>query len=316
MGKTTNRAVLASLSAIFLTCGLAISEARATILPKNDLHLQDRLTNGNITEQQFNEISDKIVEMWKPLAKLHGAELTVEKRWRDSTVNAYANQQGNQWRVHMFGGLARRPEVTADGFALVVCHELGHHFGGYAFHEGTWAASEGQSDYWATQTCARRIWGKSLEKNAALVRKSRPHLADACDSVWKTPDEKNLCARVTEAGLSLAKLLGALGGEVPPRIDTRDKSEVKKTNTAHPRAQCRLDTYLHGALCTQSFDLKIIPGKHGDSNSNTAEAELESARYSCMERNNFKVGYRPRCWFKEINSPFHRLGSFEEMASN
>ena len=30
----------------------------------------------------------------------------------------------------MFGGLAGHETITTDAFALVACHELGHHIGG------------------------------------------------------------------------------------------------------------------------------------------------------------------------------------------
>ena len=71
-----------------------------------------------------------------------------------NTVNANASQRGRTWIVNMYGGLARRPEITPDGFAMVLCHELGHHMGGFPFVSG-WAANEGQSDLFATLSCGR-----------------------------------------------------------------------------------------------------------------------------------------------------------------
>ena len=50
----------------------------------------------------------------------------------------------NKWVVAMFGGLARRPEVTKDAFQFVVCHEVGHHLAGWPFAYD-WASNEGQS---------------------------------------------------------------------------------------------------------------------------------------------------------------------------
>ena len=67
----------------------------------------------------------------------------------------------------MFGGLARHKLVTPDGFALVACHEMGHHLGG-APRRGGWASNEGQSDYYATTKCARRIWAE--DNNAAIMQ--------------------------------------------------------------------------------------------------------------------------------------------------
>src|SRR5476649_338081 len=108
-------------------------QASAMILPPNHLDRFDRIgIAANITQQQFNDICDSIIAIYQPMAKIHGAVLSVNKDWTDSTVNAYAHQDtSTDWQVDMFGGLARREEITLDGFALVVCHELGHHFGGY-----------------------------------------------------------------------------------------------------------------------------------------------------------------------------------------
>ena len=89
-----------------LLCFSALT-TKASILPPNHLDVYDDHVVKNITEKDFNEISDHIVAMWQPIAKLHGADLVVEKRWNDSTVNAYANQSGKTWKVTMFGGLAR-----------------------------------------------------------------------------------------------------------------------------------------------------------------------------------------------------------------
>ena len=32
--------------------------------------------------------------------------------------------------IELNGGLARRPEVSSDGFTMVICHELGHFLAG------------------------------------------------------------------------------------------------------------------------------------------------------------------------------------------
>jgi hypothetical protein len=55
------------------------------------------------------------------------------------------------------------------------------------------------------------------------------------------------------AGQALAKLLASLRKSTIPSFDTPNKSTTWIfTNHGHPEAQCRLDTYLAGATCTQS----------------------------------------------------------------
>ena len=69
------------------------------------------------------EIIQNIEDYYAPIVASQGGRLVIEKRWDDPTVNAYAQQSGRIWKVTMFGGLARRPEVTADGFAISFEHD-------------------------------------------------------------------------------------------------------------------------------------------------------------------------------------------------
>lgn len=274
--------------------------AHASILPPNNLHLQDNPTiMANITEEEFNGIVNRIIGLYKPLAVQQGATLKSNNLWSDTTVNASASQTGTSWIINMYGGLARRPEVTPDGFALVVCHELGHHFGGFAFYgDQDWAASEGQSDYFATQACARKIWSADKVENAKFRTTVGDFEKSKCDATWRSEDEQNLCYRSAAAGYSLASLLSALGRGSAPRFDTPDPKQVPSTFVNHPQGQCRLDTYFTGALCTSNFKETLIPGRRHASGQRSVEAETIASETSCMTSAGFTEGVRPRCWFK------------------
>lgn len=267
--------------------------------PKNDLHLQDHLfwNNSNIDEAKFNEVIDSVESHYKDVITAHGARLNIERNWNDSTVNAYAEQVGETWNVAMFGGLARRPETTPDGFALVVCHELGHHIAGFSFYgDQDWASAEGNSDYFATLACARRIWKDDLEGNAKAKATAHPTAIRKCDESWSSEADRNLCYRTAMGGQSLATLLGALNGERVD-FDTPDANQVRTTDTAHPDAQCRLDTYFAGALCPVEWDHALIPGKDNADGNNSLASEAIAAKYSCMTASGYSTGLRPRCWY-------------------
>jgi hypothetical protein len=268
----------------------------ASILPPNNLHLQDGLLAGGITEKQFNDTIDFVEAYYAPIVASFKGKLNIERNWDDATVNAYANRSGSTWNVAMFGGLARRPEVTVDGFALVVCHELGHHLGGFPFVRD-WAADEGQSDYFATQACGRNLWKTDFAVNATFADQVNKIAKAKCDANWESTDDRNLCYRISNAGFSLATLLGALGGQVPD-FAKPDTSKVAKTNHAHPKAQCRLDTYLAGALCTVTFDDTKIPGV--SSKLSATEKEKQALAVSCSQFDTkLPFAGRPTCWFKE-----------------
>ncbi|MEN9824764.1 MAG: hypothetical protein RI953_509 [Pseudomonadota bacterium] len=273
--------------------------AHASILPRNDLHLEDNLEMiANMTEGEFNTIIEGVIGKYREPAAKQGATLKVNALWTNSTVNASAQQMGNSWIINMYGGLARRPEVTPDGFAMVVCHELGHHFAGFAFKGQSWAANEGQSDYFATHACARRVWGDQKDLNAQFRTTVGEFEKSKCDEAYTEQSDRDLCYRTSAAGLSLATLLSKLGNSTEPRFDTPDDKKVARTNDNHPAAQCRLDTYFQAALCNKPFDAMLIPGKKISGGRGGLDAEKESAKFTCTELDGKSFGLRPTCWFR------------------
>lgn len=280
--------------------GIAVAPmAYGDFLPPNNLHLEDNMfTASGITEQQFNSVIDKVSAIYAPIIQAQGGSLNVNRLWSDSTVNASASQFGGTWDVNMYGGLARRQEVTEEGFTLVMCHELGHHLAGYPF-SSSWAADEGQSDYFATLSCAHLVWGNDTTVNASYRSKIPAKPKADCDRVWQDEEAQNLCYRTMMGGKSLADLLSALGGTTSD-WNTPDSRQVSSTNHAHPAGQCRLDTYMAGALCIAKFNTALIPGKSFGSSRNGSSAEGESATVTCMAQEQYNTGLRPNCWFKSV----------------
>lgn len=261
-------------------------DGKEGFVPKNDLKIMvgDKAAAG-LTEAQFNSVIDQVESIMTPYVTTAGGKLSVVRNWTDGTVNAYAEQNGADWSVQMFGGLARHKTITEEGFALVVCHEIGHHIGGAPkYNSDEWASNEGQSDYFATLKCLRRVWAQ--DDNAAIVSKMTvpAPLVDACAKQWSSDVDRALCARSGMAGDSVAKLFAALGWEKTPKFETPDMRVVTATNDAHPRTQCRLDTYFQGALCEVNVE-------------DSVDAKLEVPG-TCHGSTGHKIGLRPLCWFK------------------
>lgn len=277
------------------------STSFATFLPDNDLWKQDKILGFDattMTEQEFNQVIDKVYNALEPSVRLHGGSLDVNRAWKDSTVNASSMQMGKSWKVNMYGGLARRPEITNDGFTVVMCHEMGHHLGGYPYSGpiGGWAASEGQADYFATDVCARKVWADDKTENAKSRFEVDALVKSKCDTSWSNPDDQNLCYRINAASKSLAILLAGLKKVDEPKFGTPDPLVVTTTNRTYASAQCRLDTYFYGSLCTVQANLSEIPG-HEYLYKNGPKAEADSARSYCTKQN-VPAGARPSCWFK------------------
>ncbi|MBC7713750.1 MAG: hypothetical protein H7177_10445 [Rhizobacter sp.] len=277
-----------SLSTLSFACD---SSGKTGFLPANNMKIfaGDKAANS-MTEEKFNAITERVASTYKAIIAAKGATLFMNNAWEDPTVNASAQESGSQWQINMYGGLARHPLTTDDGFMMVVCHELGHHLGGAPRydHNTDWAANEGQADYFAGLKCMRRVLQN--DDNIAIVAKMTidAEAVKQCSSIYKSESDIALCERVSMAGKSLGSLLGELGGNSNVNFTTPDKKVVKTTNDAHPAAQCRLDTYFQSTLCDKSMDEELskdspIPG-------------------ACIKKDGYAKGPRPLCWYKPTSA--------------
>lgn len=270
---------------------------------RNDL-LPVKASEANMTETEFKQIIQSLQTFYAPRVAQLGGRLSMTGDWKSETLNAGARQGMGAWQVQITGGLARRPELTQDAFTLILCHELGHHLGGFAFaaaqtpFEKPWAANEGQADYFSTQVCAKEIWANDLEKNAQAREKASAKALKQCDSVWTQAEDLNLCARILTAVESMTATMSALAKKPLPDFETPDSSKVEKTSDKHPAIQCRMDTTTQGALCSALPNKSIIPGKTSPGGVFGLEAEKEAATFSCTQFSGFSIGLRPACWFR------------------
>jgi len=280
--------ILSAVAALSLTVSASYAcdiHGKSGFAPENNLRISqwDKASNG-MTKERFLEIVKSVSDIYAPIVKAKGGTLSMNNRWDDDTVNASAQQIGKTWVVNMYGGLARHQLTTDDGFALVVCHELGHHIGGAPRKGSSWAANEGQADYFGAMKCLRRVLEK--EDNITYVSKMTvdAEATQQCEATYKNASEVALCQRIAMAGKSLGSLLGDLGGNSNVNFNTPDKSVVKRTYDAHPQAQCRLDTYFQGILCDKSYDQDTD--------------NKDPIIGTCIAKDGYKVGPRPLCWYK------------------
>jgi hypothetical protein len=217
-------------------------------MEENDLWKEDSLNKkSNMTEELFNKIIDTAYEIYEPIAKENNEKLTINNRWKDKTVNANCSRFWGSVTVNMYGGLARRDEVNPEGFMYVLCHELGHAYGGEPYIQA-WRklSAEGQADYYGAMDCAKQVM-KKLEFEGYVFEPTE-FMQTACDEneFDGTRDE---CLRSLTAGQSLGNLLASMKKEDAPDYTTPDPTVVKKTLTSYPKTvQCRLDTYYNGSF--------------------------------------------------------------------
>lgn len=267
---------------------------RSGIVEENDLWIGPEVKSDNgMTEEIFNQILDELEEIYSPIVRSLGRRLQIQRDWRNGTVNAFAQQLGTVWRVAMFGGLARHHTITPDAFALVACHELGHHLGGLPkisswWGGAGWASNEGQSDYFGTMKCFRK-YAENHDNQELMSQVDIPeYVVEKCSEVFSHPEEHAVCTRSAMAGLSLGELFRVLRNlDHPLQFDTPDPRVVSSTDNSHPAPQCRLDTYFQAALCDRD---------HYDDVSNT-----NPNQGVCSRSEGDELGLRPLCWYRPVN---------------
>lgn len=263
-------------------------------VPENDMFIPadtKGLKNANIDEAAFDEIIDEIVKLYEPIVRSHGGQLKALKYWSSGTVNAYAHRQGGTWNVAMYGGLARHKDVTPDGLALAVCHEIGHHIGGApkksTWMGSSWVTNEGQADYFATLKCLRKVWISDDNTTIVSTLNVPQAVVDKCTNTFSNDADRMICQRSAMAGLSVAKLFQDLRRQsTSPDFKTPDTNVVSKTSHAHPATQCRLDTYYAGALCD------VLDKDDVDQSDESVGV--------CSRSGGHSTGVRPLCWFKPV----------------
>lgn len=250
-------------------------------LPPNNLRIPIGDVNAlGIDEAAFDAVLTRVESIYAPIFAAKGKKLRVNRKWPDDTVNANAMQFNDTWVVNMYGGLARHKAVTAEGFALVACHEIGHHIGGYPKTDALWPTNEGGSDYFATLKCLRRVFTGNEDTS-----KLHPVAVKACAAAHAAATDRKFCEVGALAGQSIAALFQNLRGQpAPPSYSTPDPTVVAKTSDSHPDTQCRLDTYYAGALCSKPLSEEQVDG-----------APITGA---CTATQGFSVGLRPKCWYK------------------
>lgn len=297
--KIAGLSILFAVLTLFVSTSVSQSHTLCEgFLPENDLKIpvgdntfRGMRNNGGITEAEFNSLLDRIQNQYTGFIQQKGKTLVVNRLWSDSTVNASAQQQGNRWIINMYGGMARHPDVTFEGMAVIACHEMGHHIGGapkVSNFMSSWATNEGGSDYFATLKCMRDLFAN--DDNASIISKVTidPFARSRCLSQFTSQREQDLCMRISMGGESVSYVFQSLKKEeVRPKFDTPDTSQVSKTNDGHPATQCRLDTYFAGTICPVSASIPV------------SDSDFKAG--SCVEGTD-AAGFRSRCWFNPAST--------------
>lgn len=245
------------------------------------------LKSNDMTEEVFKASVKKFEKFWYSIIEQeHDGDLILYASWKSNTVNAFAEREDRKMRITVYGGLARHQAITEDGLVTVLCHELGHHLGGYPKKSGNkWSSAEGQADYYATMKCLRRYWQSENNIAAMANVEINPKLKEECAATYKTEAEQALCHRMGLGGRSVALMIQDLDHDsLVPKFETPETFVARAMVYTHPYSQCRLDTYFMGAVCPV--------------NEMTEFDDDNEQKGACHAKNGDTRGLRPKCWFK------------------
>ena len=257
----------------------------ASVFPSNQLELINQ-PKSNITQELFDEIIDQFENTYKPIIKMKGGILKIQRMWSANEINAFAGRFYPLFSITIMGGLARHQFMTKDALTLSLCHEMGHLLGSAPTKKkipNRWASVEGQADYFTTLKCARRIWEK--DDNIQIIKEMEisPYIESASQNSFKVLNQIALCIRSTIASFHLSKIMEGIFNDGPINFDTPDQTIVAETLPNHPSSQCRLDTFLQGALCEIDY--------HDELSKNNPK------KGACNLSTNHTWGIRPLCWY-------------------
>jgi len=147
----------------------------------------------------------------------------------------------------------KEPGVTIDSYAAVLCHEVGHLLGGPPYKEKSasefTSSTEGQSDFFAATQCLPKLLTKQNLLSDLEIQSLPLKWVRTCESSKRS---LNHCLQILSAGYHLISSVHAIYLNYPqppphPDIDTPE-AQGKSANQMYPSLQCRLDTYVRGAL--------------------------------------------------------------------
>lgn len=237
----------ALLVALSIVSTSAVAHAASTsFMPENNLWLEDCIdckSNG-MTQELFESIVKAGRDAYALEAAARNERLRINALWTNSTVNANACRgcTSGEVTINMYGGLARRDEVLPESFALVLCHELGHAYGGTPYiAPQTQMSAEGQSDYYSTNVCFERIYTR-----VPALRTTHASYEDAVENLC---EDNRRCRNGLAGAKGLGDLLAVLSRDPKPDFETPDTTVVTETELSYPATtQCRLDSYVAGML--------------------------------------------------------------------
>lgn len=183
--------------------------------------------------------------------------------------NAYAAKTADgNWEITVIASLLSLQEQTKASLGIILCHEIGHFFGGEPYVVGIQMtpavrsrapkkmSCEGQADYFATSECLKELSSKLpdlFEGNQGLIN---PVVDHYCDESYLAKEESIVCRESLVASYQAVRVYQRIMEELRVPSSFFGKVENEKSNRTlnyvgeYPDLDCRYETFVKGALCS------------------------------------------------------------------
>jgi len=230
----------------------------------------------------YGMTKDDVLKTWKEVHIAFYEELLkndehIRTVWSDEIGDKIISISKNQPRsIFLSNELFEYPQLEKRHLYMLFCHELGHILGGAPYFleypgDNRKLSGEGQADYFATKRCMGRLLAPSkIEEiqQSVTAKESMALHARGCKS--------KKCQSVSQVA---KETLEILGDEVS--FFARENEIVQFTNPYQNSAQCRLDTFIAGAVSLNNMGYYM------------------AFQFDYVDYN----GSRPKCWY----SPFDTI---------
>jgi hypothetical protein len=182
-------------------------------------------------------IRQRIQAVYAQDAAAAGGPLNVRES-SEMDFGAFAYRDGGELIVDLNKGMRFHKLIDSDSYALVACHEVGHHLGGLPVFVSSPVSVEGQADYFSSLKCMRRYLENLPPAELDFGPAPDLRLVQACsEKMGVGGTALKICART----LAAAKVLGAILAELWPnsmarpcrflklRINRRSAKRLKAT---------------------------------------------------------------------------------------
>jgi hypothetical protein len=273
---------------IIRTAIMRANQARQSQLNLIGREKPDDEKTSNISKKEFLKIIDRVKKVYVPIFRDLDLNLKIEYLWEDRQLNAFAAMSGSDRYILLYGGYARHKFMTYDSYLSIVCHEIGHHLGGFPKKiNSSWSSSEGQADYFSTLKCMKEVLESDSGNSSSAAALDLPEeIKSMCRKQYTDNNQYNICLRSSKAAEDYGKaiadiLMPGSGNTISLMTPSAEMTFV--TNLRHPKVQCRVDTKFQGALCNASPLVSL---------------DDEDEIMGTCHLNNFNIiGNRPACWF-------------------